>query len=294
MTRAMALSSSAGTIQLGAASGIQLGLKSQGFGWPGIAPQYFEGATGRRWRGSRVVDRVLPLQVKVSGQDANAVRSRLSTLAQVIAPSAGLTRLTVTIDGVAWWVDMTVTGRPDWSYDGDTDGATVVQFPLRFETEQPFWTRLDQASAFFLPPDVDVGLLGEEGSMVGMTLSSVSSFGEVQLTNAGDAEAPMLVKVEAPFSAFAAISPDGEEVSWDIAVFDPEGPATKETGFILIDMGAGTAVDEEGANVYAGLNDVPRFWTLKPGTSTVTLSVDDAEEGTRVTVFYYPRKWVMF
>lgn len=286
-TRGLALSSPGGSIVLGREAGISARIKTQGFGWPKVTPQWSEGAAGRRWRGSRVAERKLSIPFTIRGTDRADVLSKLSLLARTIDPANGLTRFTVEIDGARWWVDMTMTGGGGYSFDSDTtDGSTILLTEISFETEESYWTRTDQASAQFTPGNVGVGLLGEVGSMVGMTLSSVTSLGEVTMNNPGDAAAPILVKVEGPFSGFAAIGAAGETVTWT---------GVKDAGeFVLVNMGAGTAVDEAGENVYSGLNDVPEFWQLKPGESTVDLQVNDAEEGTLVTVYFYPRRWVLF
>lgn len=293
MLRPHSLVSAGGSTLLGEATGIQLGLKSQGFGWPSFGAQFSEGAAGRRYRGTRIGPRKLPLVFKLTGEDHTAVRARLSTVASIIDPSNGLVRFTVEIDGELWWVDMTVTADGDWSWDSDTDGESELMVPLTFETEHGYWTRTDQESAVFIPGNVSDGLLGSAGSLVGMELSSVTSLGEVALTNPGDAEAPMLAKIEAPFSGFTLIGAGGEEVSWTyLEQFGIVG--SKAAGYILVDMGEGTVVDETGANYYAGLNAVPVFWTLKRGTSDVELSLAGASVASKITVFYYPRRWVMF
>lgn len=285
--RPQQLSSTAGTLILGSASGVYLSRKIAGFGLPPVKPQWSEGAgNGRRWRGSRVLARALPLRFNIRGTDRADILTKFSRLAQIIAPTAGLTRLQVNIAGASWWVDMTRTGGGDYAWDTDTDGETFLTVPIAFETEEPYWTRLDASSRIFTPSDVSDGLLTGPGSMVGMELSSTTSLGSVVISNEGDVGTPALVVFRGPFSGFQAIGAAGELVAF---------VGTKLLGeSVTVDMALGTAVDDAGVNVYDGLNDVPRFWELRPGDSTVTLQVDDADAGSAAEVYWNPRRWVMF
>lgn len=285
--RPQQLSSTAGTIILGESSGIYLARNIAGFGLPPVKPQWSEGAgNGRRWRGSRVLARTLPFRFNIRGTNRADVLAKFSTLARIIAPTAGLTRLQVNIAGEAWWLDMTRTGGGDFSWESDTDTETLLSVPITFETEEPYWTALDAASRIFTPDDVSGGLLTGPGTMVGMVLSSTTSLGEVTISNEGDVATPARIVVAGPFSGFQAVGAAGEFVEFTGARLLGQS--------VTVDMANGTAIDSTGANVYDGLNDVPEFWELRPGDSTVTLQIDDADTGSQVAVYWNPRRWVMF
>lgn len=283
--RPISLMSRAGTIDMGA--GIVVRRNVAGFGLPPVQGQFFDGAgDGTTWRGSRVLPRVMDLPIKVTGNDRQAVADAFSALARVIAPTAGLVRLTVTVGGVAWYIDVTRTGGGDWSWETDTDGETVILTSITFKSEDPYWTRVDATGIDISPSGTTFGLLKGVGTMVSMSLSTTTGFGAVPFENIGDVEVFPTWTAYAPFDGLTLTSPEGDELEWT---------GSKATGYIVIDAEAGTIVDELGVNLYDGLNDVPVFWGVQPGVSEATIEAANPESpDTHIVVSYRPKKWILF
>lgn len=284
--RQVSLSSGFGTLDIGDA--LKLGRGMSGWGLPKVTNQWSEGAgDGRRWRGTRLSGKQIVLPFQIRGADRGAVLATYSLLAQIFAPAAGLVRVTVEVGGSAWYVDGVREDGGDYGWGPEqTDGSTLLVTDILLGAEEPYWSRVDQSSTAFEPSDVDAGLLGDPGSMVGMMLSSTTSLGEVSVTNPGDAPATVVAVAEGPFSKIYLTGPDGEVVTWTGEKLVDES--------VTIDLALGTAVDELGANVFDGLNDLPEWWELPPGVTIIEVQADDADEGTKITLFWRPRRWVLF
>lgn len=293
MTRILSLASPGGSVALDGSNGIKAGLRMRGTGLPPVSSEWFEGpGDGAAYVGGRVLARVVDLPLKVYGIDRMAVADRLSLLGRIFAPPNQV-RLQVDLDGAPWYIDVVRTGGGDWTWGEGTDGRTFVQTVLTVQGD-PYWTSADVQQQVVEPGGLGLGLLGDDISLVTLTLSASSAFGSVNFTNAGDVHTYPVWTIRAPFSGFTLTSPSGEELVWGT---DGDGVAgdPKESGYIVLDAATGTVVDEAGANAYGGLGPVPRFWAIPGGASTATIEVTGADgDDTRVEVVWKPRKWVMF
>jgi len=288
MARTITISSSGGTLVMGAASGIRARLNVRGLGMSPVDLQTFESAAdGARITGRRTLPRTIDMPIKITGVDRAQVEARFDLLSQVVTPDLadGSTKITVTLDGVGWFVYGERSGGGDPTYGEDTDGTTFVMLVLTFQCD-PFWSREDQDSKIIVPGGLGRGLLRGVGSLSGLEVSSASALGVATFANTGSLPAFPTWRLTAPFTGFTLTSEAGEVLNW---------VGTKATGQIIIDTQFATIVDELGVNQYGGLSGAPRFWKIPRGSSDGSVVVADAIGGsTKIEVFWRPRKSVLF
>jgi len=286
MARALSLASSGGSFAHGDVWGIRFGKKTRGFGLPPVSTQWFEGSgDGATYRGGRVLSRVLDLEVKFYGQGRQQVWDAMSLVARIFDPRATAARLTISLDGSRWFVDVRRTGGGEWEEGADTDGRTFLKTIITVQAGEPYWQRVDEESKPIVLGGLGRGLLKGDTSLSEMRVSTTAAFGTVTFSNSGDVDAFARWRVDAPFSGFELVSPLGESLAYEGA---------KATGFVLVDMQLGTIIDELGTNVYDGLAPTPRFWSIPPGESEAQVLVPDASSETKITVIWAPRKWLVF
>ena len=288
MARTVSISSSAGSLVCGPASGVRARANVRGTGLPPVNLQWFEGAgDGARPRGARVLTRVLDMPVKIVGETRDVVEQRIGLLAQIIAPTVGDVTLTFDVEGVEWYLLARRSGGGDFTWGEDTDGKTFVMTTITFEAGNPYWERVNQESKTIAPGGLGKGLLRGPGTFSGLELSTMTGLGSVEFVNTGNVAAYPTWRVSGPFTGFTLTSPDGKVLQYT---------GSKTNGqMVIVDTQFGTVVDNTGANMYASLAAAPRFWTIPPGTSIATIAIASPVAGqSKIDVFWRPRKWVMF
>lgn len=287
MARTLTLASLGGTIVLDGSSGIQARVAMRGTGLPPVALQWFEGAgDGATYRSARVLPRTLDMPLKVTGVDRADVWGHYSLLARVLAPENGPATLSVDLGGVGWFTEVYRSGGGDLDWEKDTDGATQAMTVVTLVAGDPYWRRVNEESRVIVPGGLGRGLLSGVGALSGLEVSTTTGLGVTSLDNTGDVEAFPVWRITAPFTDFTLTNALGEVLKWN-------GP--KASGWIEVNTRLGTVVDEAGANQYAALDPTPRFWSIKPGATEVTVEVTDAVGGaTSISVFWRPRKWMVF
>jgi hypothetical protein len=288
MARTISLSSSAGSIDFNAISGIRARAQMRGTGLPPVNLQWFEGAgDGARARGARVLTRTLDMPIKITGDSRESVWARFSLLAQVVAPTAGDVTIGFEVDGIEWYLLARRSGGGDFTWGEDTDGKTTLLTSLTFEAGNPYFMRVDQDAKLILPGGLGKGLLRGVGTFSGLEVSTTTGLGSVEFSNTGDVPAFPLWKVWGPFTNFTLTSPDGKVLNYTAA--------KTNTHYVLVDTEFGTVVDDTGANMYANLAAAPRFWTIAPGASVATVAMGSPTAGqSKIEVSWRPRKWVLF
>lgn len=298
MARSFSVQSAGGALALDGSQGVRARLAVRGTGMAPVQNQWFEGAgDGKSFRGGRTLARILDLPVRVYAppgdwENRDLVRSRFANLARILSLPNAPARLTLDLDsgsegGDKWWVDVVRTGGGDWDWDADTDGRSFIHSVFSFEAGDPYWTAEDQESKVISPVGVGLGLLGAGVSLAQLRVGSTAGFGETSILNTGDVQAYPVWTIEAPFSGFSLTSDTGETLVW-------VGNTAKATGYIQVDMKAGTVVDETGANRYAELDPAPQFWSVRPGTTVANVVMADAGGATRAAVVWNVRREVLF
>lgn len=291
MTQDVTLSKGAMVMDLGALlnprveHGLQALAGLSGQGLPAVSAQWFEGAgDGATWRGSRVLARDIDVPLLIEGRDADHVQALLSTLAQVLDPRTGPARITLTRAGQSWWTDVVRVGGGTWKTGGsETDGETWVATLITLRSGDPFWTREDAESFEVRVTSAGRGLLPK---LSRLRLTSSQAMGTRTVENAGDAPAYPRWVVTGPGANFTATGARGEVLRWEGTLLAGEQ--------ITLDAQAGTVVDGAGVNRYDQLAPAPRFWSIEPGTSRVSVTLDGATAASRITCAWQPRRQVSF
>ena len=255
-----------------------------GLGLPDVSAQWFEGAgDGASWQGSRVLPRTIDLPILIDGGDDIAVQAIYSALAAIFDPRTGQARLWLVRGAERRFADVVRTGGGSWTSGTDSDGESWAKTLLTVRAGDPYWTR-ELASDFEVRvSNAGRGLLPQ---LSRLRLTSSQAMGSRKVENPGDTVAYPVWRITGPGSNFTAISPSGEVLRWEGTL------AAGET--LVIDTQAGTVVDGLGVNRYDKLAPAPRFWSIEPGESTVSVTLDGATTDSRITCSWQPRWWVSF
>lgn len=254
MAARLVLSSATDTLALDSVekngSGVQVQPSVMGLGLPPKQIQWLEGAgDGAKARGRRTLSRTIDMRVYILGTSHADLVSWCARLARMLAGPAVLTFYDN--DNVAWQLNVEHVGGGDWTYGVDTNGGKDLDTVITLKAGDPFWTRSTS-----------------EGQGLG-------NGGAITLNNSGDAKAYPIWTATNASRVFARLG--GDQFDW-------QGP---RLGTVVIDSRNGT-VRGDGANRYDGLAAGPRFFTLPPGQSTVTVVCDGL-----LSVTWYPRKWMV-
>lgn len=287
MARTLTLTSLGGSLVLDGSGAVRARAALRGTGLPPVALQWFEGAgDGAEYRSARVLPRTIDMPVKVTGVDRAAVWAAYSALARILDPANGPATLEMSLDGVGWFVEVYRSGGGDLDWDKDTDGRTIAMTVVTLVAGDPYWRRVSEESRIVTPGGLGQGLLSGPGALSGLEVSTTTGLGTVTLTNTGDVAAFPVWRVTAPFTDFTLTSPTGQVLAYT---------AAKASGWIEVNTRLATVVDEAGANQYANLDTAPEFWTIPPGSGDATVAITDPVGGsTEVSVYWRPRKWLVF
>ena len=284
--RFVSFESNTGTLVLG--DHVKLTSNLIGTGMPPVSVQWFEGAgDGASYRGARILPRTMDLPLSFYGANREEIWALYSHLAVVFDSSNNnLVRIKMQLDGETWYTDVVRTGGGDFSWSGDTDGRTFLRTVLTVQAGDPYWTREDATALVISPGGLGRGLI-KTAPLSNLELSTTNSLGAVTFQNPGDVGVYPEWTLNGPFTEFTLTSPLGETLTWTGVVDAGET--------IFINSEAGTVTDHTGANRYAGLGAVPRFWRVPPGSSTGSVElVDPVAPGSSVTVIWRPKKWILF
>lgn len=268
---------------LKAGRGVQVRSGVTGLGLPPKQVQWLEGAgDGALARGRRVLRRDIDLPLLVQGVDREDLKAWLSRLAMVLAGTATL-RL-VEDDGSSWYTRVEHVGGGDYTYGIDSVGERDFFTVITLSSGDPYWTNADPRSITINTATTGAGFLGS--GLVGLSVANSQAIGSINLENSGDARAYPVWTVYGPGQNFQAISPSGEIIRWTGTL----GAGEK----LIIDTRNGTVVDGTGANRYGSLAPAPRFWSVPPGLTTSTASLDNITPGTsKIVCEWRPRKWMV-
>lgn len=261
-----------------------------GFGLPGVENFWFDGAgSGSTWRGARVTRREIKLPVKVyaaNRSELSAILSDLSTVFDPFTPTPserGVARLFFGLaDDKEWFVDVVRVGGGDWSRKTDSDDRTYFKTTFSLEAADPFWTRDDPEEFTVQQRTSEQTLLPK---IAELRVGTAAVTGSRQVTNVGDTYAWPVFTVRGPATHIGLVGPNGEVLEWD-------GVLTEED-VLMIDMRANIVEDQNGANRYSGVAPAPRFWSIAPGTSEVSIEVTDGGPGTLIRAHWWPRRWAV-
>ena len=269
----------------------------EGFGLPPTTARWFNGAgEGSRYRGSRTERRPVILPLYVYAEDRAGLNDQVSNLARVLDYGKGESQLIIgTPDQNEWMLRVVRVGGGDWKRKTDSDDRTYFKTTIQLEAGAPFWQRIT-------PEQFDVKIDTSSPKLLPylarLQLGSGTAFGERTVTNPGDAPAWPFWTIQGPTTQVQAIGANGETVVWDDTL------SSGET--LYMDFRNSLVYDQRGpvaGNRYDGLAPAPRFWSIAPGTSVVTVAARDASEGqqdgdtvtgrTSINAQWAPRRWAV-
>ena len=261
-----------------------------GFGLPGVTNQWFEGAGSSTWRGSRVERRKITLPLKVYADTRKQLNELLSEMSVMLDPfvarpdvERGTARLFFGMpDDNEWFVDVVRSGGGDWSRKVDSDDRTYFKTTIELEAADAFWTRNNPEKFEVKQQPSGNPLLPK---IARLRVGSSATTGERAVTNIGDTWAWPMMTLVGPTTGLTLIGPNGEVLRWDGVLEDDE--------VLYIDMRNNTVTDETGTNRYGNLAPAPRFWYIAPGTSSVTVILEDSSPETILTANWWPRRWAV-
>jgi hypothetical protein len=262
-------------------SGVQALTGVTGLGLPLVSAQWIEGAgDGAIYRGRRVLPRVIDLPLLVQGRHRMHLKQLLDRLVVMLAGPCVL-RL-VEDDGTDWSTVVVRVGGGDYVYGTDTTGLTELSTVITVRAGDPFWTYSRTSRKTINNSGAGRSLLK---GLATMRVASSQAIGTITLENIGTAPAYPVWDVRGPGRDFKAVAPTGERLHWT-------GTLTAGQS-LTVDTRAGTVVDHTGANRYAQLAPAPRFWTVPPGTSTATASMEAVTSTSSITCTWRPRNWMV-
>jgi hypothetical protein len=261
--------------------GFQAKTGTNGLGLPPVSVQWLEGAgDGATYRATRVQSRTIDLPIEILANDRVELQAQLSRLALMLA--GGCTLVLDEGNGVTWSTEVHRTGGGDYTYGGDTIGEREFSTTITLMAGDPYFTSSEQQVRYVGGNAATAAFLS---SLANVKVAPSQAIGEITLSNSGDAPAYPVWEVTGPGDHFVATSSTGETLKWN---------GTLTAGQKLtVDTRKGTVVDQSGANRYDLLDTAPRFWTVRPGTSTAVASLLNTTTASRITCSWYPRKWMV-
>jgi hypothetical protein len=301
-----------------------------GFGLTARSLRWRDGAGhGSVYRGARALRRSIPLPVLVRGRDADEVLERLDRLSVLMDPDNPLPELCLEIGPDVWSTHVALESGGDWVWGQDTNGSSWVQTTLNLESGDPRWTR-QRAEQRDVVPSSGRGLLrrpvtvseptngtvypdafgaapfgaapfgggaASGGTVVGrasltaLRVSGAQAMGTVVMDNAGTARADLLTIIQGPAEAVDLIGPTGEALLWRGSLGAGQSRVLDHKARTVVDP---SVADPIAANRYDELEPRPLFWDLPPGHQEAAVTLTGAGAGSRVTLTWRPRRWLVF
>ena len=262
-----------------------------GFGLPGVTNQWFDGAgSTSTLRGSRIERRSINIPLKVYAANRADLTAQLSDLSIALDPFTprplgrrGAARLYFGMaDENEWFVDVVRSGGGDWSRKVDSDDRTYFKTTITLEAGDPFWTRNE-------PENFQVELTPSGNPLLPriarLRVGSTATTGSREVSNVGDTWAWPVMTMKGPATGFTLIGPNGEILQWDGIL------GAGDT--LTIDMRNNTIEDQNGVNHYDGLGPAPRFWYIAPGTSEVSVIIEEMTADSSLIAQWWPRRWAV-
>ena len=258
---------------------------TRGFGIPSpilrIDPSASNGGT---FRYSKRDIRELDLPITIFGSDREDTEAKLRRLSNILQGKATLTATYE--DGSVWYLDTYYAGGGETTF-GSTANDYFCQWDLIMRAPQPFWQSDAPFQVSIIQDSTTRGLLAGSSpkSLAFLRIKTSQAFGSVTVYNDGDVDAPAKWIVNGPSTLLTIQKSDGTGFTYTTAMLS--------TDTLYIDCEAGTVVDQNGVNKYAGLGSAPKLFSLPPGSSTLTITVSGASSATKVRGQFMPRREVL-
>lgn len=258
----------------------------RGFGIPAPILRIDKSAAdGGVYRFSKRDVRTLDLPIVVLGDNSAEVETRLRRLATLLK---GAVRFVATYEtGEEFELTTYFAGGADTVFGADA-GQTYCRWVVSLQAPQPYWTSTVPSTFSVSASTATRGLLGAPAgttaTLSALRVKTSQALGSVPLENPGDVEAPVIWVIQGPTS--------GVSITYNGTGFSYTG-TLGSSDVITIDAEAGTVKDSAGLNKYASLGAAPKFFSIAPGSSTVSITADGADTTTRISGYFRPRREVL-
>jgi hypothetical protein len=251
-----------------------------GLGLPAQQASFTEAAgDGRRLTAVRTSGRTLSLDIGIFGDSRDAVEAAIDALGDAIAYVDGkpLPRLRATYaDGRAVESEFVSLDPTDGL---SPMGELVARHKLKLECPDAYWTAVNFSEFIVAQAGDNTGFLE---SLPNVYLQPSDASGTVTLTNPGKVPSWVNWELVGPFSRV--------DVVYGTDGFSYTQALTAGQRVLINKTPAGIeVVDAAGASKYPAIADVPRFFQLPPGKSTVTVTMAGTTAASRVIGRYKPR-----
>lgn len=250
-----------------------------GSGWGKVPVANFKthgSAPGWRFRGQRATGRILTIPALVLGSNPAEINDRVRKLVRVTSNEFSI-RFTDHSNEV-----FTIPAVYESGLEGVyTNGDRLAFFEkLTVSCPDPFWTsqEVQQVEWVYAPG---------EPFLDARKLSASSLSGSRQIVNSGDVESLPTWVFEGPFDGFT-VDINGVGFEFEGSLLLGESLTVRHDGW------SWTVIDGTGASAFTDVAWGARFPAVPAGESTVTLNLDNADTGTRVSMFWPERREVMF
>jgi hypothetical protein len=170
---------------------------------------------------------------------------------------------------------------------GSEANKYFAKWVISARAPQPFWVSNSATTFSVQATEVARGLLGvTEGqrSLSQLQVSSGQALGTILIPNTGDVESPVFWRIDGPITTVS--------IQLNGAGFTFENPLLVNES-ILISTELGTVLTQAGVNAYSGLGAAPKLFDLPAGNSIVNITATGADEDTKISGSFNPRREVL-
>lgn len=258
-----------------------------GFGMPPVEVRIDDSASdGGIHRFTRRGIRELDLPIVIINSERSVVETELRRLSNLLSDRQGPTIIRATYStGEIWELTGHYVGGADAIW-GDEQNMFFARWVIQFQCPNPYWVRQQSESISIGTPGAGRGLIGTGRSLVELQVGSSQAIGEIVLENNGDVDAYPVWRFDGPMDYVTLTNFDEtKSFSYEEPILEGES--------VIVDTFAGTVVSATGVNKYANLAAAPKFFTIPPGISDVTIEAVGTDTNTLISLFFQPRKEIV-
>lgn len=256
-----------------------------GMGIPTTQVVFADSASdGVSWRNSKRTTRDVVLPVMIFGDDRGRVEANMRRLANVLSDRAGSVTLRASYStGEVWQLEDGHYLSGAETILGDTGGRNWARWPISMRFANPYWVRENSES-------VSISGGGGSGTIIPrlseLQISESQVTGSITVENEGDVDAFPVWKFRGPADSVQITSAEGLSFIYNAPI---SSGAT-----VTIDSARGTVEDESGTNLYSNLGPSPKLFRLPAGATDVSINVLGSDANTVISLYYKPRKEVVY
>lgn len=262
-----------------------------GFGVSPTSVTIIEGAGGGgRWRNSRRGPREMIMPIYIFGIDRQEIEDRMRRLTRLFNDTYSTPSLIAEYpdNNTSFSTDFHYAGGADPQYGQDTNGRTYAKLVLALRAPDPYWTARDALSYSLRAANAGRGLIKTgNGGLTRLQISSSQAIGTISLSNSGDVDAFPTWSIKGPGDSFTATrNIDGAFFSYTSPILIAD--------VITINTKNKTVIDQSGANRYTSLATAPKLFSIPAGDSTISVAMGNATADTVISMFFLPRRELVF